>query len=144
VIRLSRHVEATPEEVWAVLSDGWLYPLWVVGASRIRDVDADWPAVGSRIHHSVGPWPLVINDHTEVLEVRPGTALTLRARGWPLGEAMVKVSLEPSGSGTQVTLEEDVISGPGRLTPRPVRAPLLRWRNTESLERFAPLVERRA
>lgn len=121
MIRASRHVEATPDEV-RVLFDGWLYPLWVVGASRVRDVEADWPTVDSRIHHSVGPWPLVINDHTEVLEVRPGTALTLRARGWPLGEAMVRVSLEPSGSDTQVTLEEDAISGPGRLTPRPVRA----------------------
>ena len=47
-------INASIDDVWSVLSDGWLYPLWVVGASRMRDVDPDWPAVGSRIHHSVG------------------------------------------------------------------------------------------
>lgn len=50
-------INASTDDVWSVLSDGWLYPLWVVGASRMRDVDEDWPAVGSRIHHSVGVWP---------------------------------------------------------------------------------------
>ena len=63
----SRPISATPEQVWEVLADGWLYPLFVVGASRMRDVDDDWPAVGSRLHHSVGTWPLLIDDTTEVL-----------------------------------------------------------------------------
>ncbi len=40
----SRVVEATPEQVWSILADGWLYPLWVVGASRMRQVDDHWPA----------------------------------------------------------------------------------------------------
>ena len=53
-----------------MLSDGWLYALWVVGAARMRDVDEGWPAVGTRLHHSVGTWPLLIDDTTEVLEVR--------------------------------------------------------------------------
>ena len=35
----TRAVDATPDQVWQVLADGWLYPLWVVGASRMRDVD---------------------------------------------------------------------------------------------------------
>ena len=42
----SRTIKATPERVWSVLADGWLYPLFVVGASRMRDVDEGWPAVG--------------------------------------------------------------------------------------------------
>ena len=50
----SRVVQAPPEKVWEVLSDGWLYPLWVVGASRMRAVDEHWPALGARLHHSVG------------------------------------------------------------------------------------------
>ena len=32
----TRTVNAPPEKVWKVLSDGWLYPVWVVGASRMR------------------------------------------------------------------------------------------------------------
>ena len=34
------------DQVWAVLTNGWMYSGWVVGASRIRDVDAEFP--GSR------------------------------------------------------------------------------------------------
>ena len=34
-----RRIGTTPERVWDVLADGWLYPLWVVGASRMREVD---------------------------------------------------------------------------------------------------------
>lgn len=36
---VSRTVHASPEKVFAVLGDGWLYGLWVVAASRIRDVE---------------------------------------------------------------------------------------------------------
>ena len=33
---VSRVVQATPEQVWDVLADGWVYPVWVVGATRMR------------------------------------------------------------------------------------------------------------
>ncbi|MDI3193607.1 hypothetical protein QK290_04985 [Pseudarthrobacter sp. AL07] len=35
-------------------------------------VDAQWPGTGSRLHHSVGHWPLVINDSTSVAAVGAG------------------------------------------------------------------------
>ena len=76
----SRSIAATPEQVWSVLADGWLYPLFVVGASRMREVDDPWPAVGSRLHHSVGTWPLLVDDTTEVLEVEEPRRVLLRAR----------------------------------------------------------------
>jgi uncharacterized protein YndB with AHSA1/START domain len=139
-----RTVDAAPQAVWDVLSDGWLYPLWVVGATRMRAVEEDWPAVGSRIHHSVGVWPLVIDDNTEVLEVEPQRRLLLRAKGWPLGEANVLIELEPVGAGTRVRISEDAAEGPGRLVPSPLRAPALKWRNTEALRRLSFLAERRA
>src|SRR5690606_23262165 len=47
-------VPAPPERVEAVLADGWTYSDWVVGTAHIRDVDSDWPAPGSRIHHKAG------------------------------------------------------------------------------------------
>ena len=56
---VEREIAASADDVWAVLEDGWLYPTWVVGASRMRDVDDNWPEVGSRLHHSVGNWPLL-------------------------------------------------------------------------------------
>ncbi len=66
-----------------MLADGWLYPSWVVGASRVRGVDATWPQPGSRSHHSVGVWPDLIDDHTEEEELVDQRLLLLKARAWP-------------------------------------------------------------
>jgi uncharacterized protein YndB with AHSA1/START domain len=139
----SRLVHATPEQVWDVLADGWLYPGWVVGASRMREVEEAWPGVGSKLHHSVGLWPLLIDDSTEVLECVPGVSLTLRARAWPVGEAQVKVRLEPVGAETEVRIDEKAVSGPGAYVPPPVEGLTLKWRNTETLRRLAFIAERR-
>ena len=136
-------MNATPDQVWNVLADGWLYPLFVVGASRMREVDHRWPGVGSQLHHSVGAWPLLLDDTTEVLECVPTTYLKLRARGWPAGEAEVELRLEASGAATEVSITEDVTSGPGRLLPKPLRDPQIAWRNVETLRRLAYLAERR-
>lgn len=141
--RNERTIDATTDQVWDVLADGWLYPLWVVGASRMRDVDAGWPAVGTRLHHSVGAWPALLDDTTEVLEVTPGHRLKVRARAWPSGAAHVDLHLEAVGTSTRVVIEEDAVSGPGRLVPSPARQPLLAWRNVETLRRLALLAERR-
>lgn len=140
----TRVIKTTPDRVWAVLADGWLYPLWVVGASRMREVEDSWPAVGTRIHHSVGVWPLLIDDYTEVLTSEKDQLLELRARAWPTGEALVRIRLTPTGDETEVTIEEDVSTGPATLVPEPVRNPPLHWRNVETLRRLAFLAERRA
>ena len=139
-----RVIDASKDDAWSVLADGWLYPLWVVGAARMRDVDEFWPAKGSRLHHSVGLWPLLINDNTEVLDVVPGESISLRARAWPLGEAQVDVKLKAVGAKTEVLMEEFPTAGPGRLVPPPVQGLSLKWRNHEALRRFASIVEKRA
>ena len=139
----SRDMTCAPEAVFAVLSDGWLLGLWVVGASRIRDVDPTWPAPGSKVHHSVGTWPAVLNDSTSVQSVDPGRYLRLRARAWPAGEADVQISIADHGSGCRVTITEDAVKGPGRFVPQPLRAALLHLRNRESLRRLAYLAQSR-
>ena len=68
MISVERVIKTTPQRVWDVLADGWLYPLWVVGASRMREVDDSWPAVGAQLHHSVGVWPALLDDNTEVTD----------------------------------------------------------------------------
>ncbi|WP_017932924.1 SRPBCC family protein [Nocardioides sp. Iso805N] len=141
MITVRRRVAAPPDQVWAVLADGWLYPLWVVGASSIRDVDAGWPAPGTEIHHSVGAWPALVHDSTNVVEAEPGRSLLLRARLWPAGAADVRLTLTPDGDGTLVVLEEQVASGPMSLIPKPVYGPLLKARNVESARRLANLAE---
>ena len=140
-----RRVEATPEQVFAVLADGWLYPVWVVGASRMRAVDDLWPAERSRLHHSFGIWPLLINDKTTVVEWQPSRRAVLEAEGWPLGTARVVLTAEPDGpSGCALTLVEDASRGPAQLIPKPVRQALVLRRNTETLRRLAYLAEGRS
>ena len=141
---VSREIKASPDEVWEVLADGWLYPLWVVGATRMRSVDESWPDDGARLHHSVGVWPAVLDDETEVLRAEPPTSLRLRASAWPLGKAEVLITLAAAGAATEVSIEEQASTGPGALTPRVVHDPLVSWRNTESLRRLAFLAEGRA
>ena len=96
-ISVSREVAAAPSDVWDVLSDGWLYPFWVVGAARMREVDDSWPEKCSRLHHSVGNWPMLLNDKSEVLEAKPLRYLRLRAHGWPAGAAEVLIEIEERG-----------------------------------------------
>lgn len=142
-ITISRDVEAPAEDVWAVLADGWLYPCWVVGAARMRDVDDGWPQVGSELHHSVGNWPVLIDDSTEVLESVPGRMLRLKARAWPTGAAEVVVEIESRGNGSRVHIREDAIEGPGTLMPKPLRQIAIGPRNREALRRLAFLAEGR-
>ncbi|WP_410626593.1 SRPBCC family protein [Amycolatopsis sp. cmx-8-4] len=144
---VSRVVDAPPQTVFAVLADGWSYGGWVVGSSHIRAVDADWPAVGSRIHHSVGSWPLQLQDETTVVAVETGRSLSLEAKAWPTGAAAVGLTLVPHDGGTRtlVRMTEHVVRGPAKVLPEAVQGLLLRPRNTESLARLADLaVGRRA
>jgi hypothetical protein len=135
----------SPEDVFAVLSNGWLYPTWVVGASRMRDVEKSWPAVSARIHHSVGVWPLLINDTTSILEWDPPRHALLKARSWPAGSAHVALDVRPEARGCTVTITEDAIEGPmRRLLPEPVRAAALLPRNKETLQRLAFIAEGQA
>lgn len=141
---VTRMVNAPPGDVWSVLSDGWQYATWVVGASRIREVDRDWPAEGSRIHHSFGLWPLLIDDTTEVLGSVHERELRLKARGWPAGEAEVQLTLTPERADqTAVSILEDATAGPGKAVPAPVRQLVIGPRNVETLRRLALLAQGR-
>ena len=140
---VTKHVNATPEAIYEVLSDGWEYSQWVVGTSHVRAVDATWPAPGSKLHHAVGAWPFVIRDHTEMKEVATNRRMLMTARGWPVGEAEVEIVLEPEGSGTKFTIREDATSGAGWLLRNPLGDALIYRRNVETVARLAALAERR-
>jgi hypothetical protein len=129
--------------VFAVLADGWLYSNWVVGTSHMRAVEADWPAVGSRLHHAAGVWPAVARDESVVEEVEQDRRLVLNAKGRPFGEARVVIELQASGDTTLVTMTETPIAGPGKWIHNAATEALLVRRNVEALARLAALAERR-
>ena len=141
--RITREMSVPPAEVWRVLADGWSYATWVVGTVKIRDVDDGFPAVGSKLHHAVGAWPLMLEDETEVLECDPGRRLLLQARGWPMGEATVELILHDEGSSTRVEMYEEPTSGPGAWLNNKVIDLIGERRLVEALDRLRKLVEGR-
>jgi uncharacterized protein YndB with AHSA1/START domain len=143
MIEVRTTVPAPVDRVFAVLADGWSYAGWVVGAAHIREVDPGWPAVGTRIHHSVGAWPIAVRDVTTVRAVEPGRLLDMEARLWPIGAARVRLELTEVPGGTEVAMFEEAIKGPTALLPAAAQALFLLPRNRESLRRLADLAVRK-
>ncbi|WP_341946899.1 SRPBCC family protein [Microbacterium sp. LWH11-1.2] len=137
----TRAMDCTPDDVFRVLGNGWLYPTWVVGASRMRDVDEAWPGPGAELHHSFGVWPALLDDTTQMKEWDPPHRAVLRARGWPVGEASVTIRVRRLSSGCLVRIDEEPVKGPATIVPRFLTTPMLRWRNAETLHRLAYLAE---
>jgi hypothetical protein len=140
---VSGHVAAPVESVWAELADGWGYSAWVVGTIKIRAVDPAWPREGSKLHHAVGAWPLMLQDETEVTVCEDHQRLVLQARGWPFGEATVDVRVFADGDGARVEMREEPVTGPGAWLHNPVLDKVGHWRLVEMLARFTQVVEGR-
>ncbi|GAA3335019.1 SRPBCC family protein [Amorphoplanes nipponensis] len=140
---VKRTVQASPEQIFAVLADGWTYSDWVVGTVHIRDVDEHWPQVGAQLHHKAGPWPLSLHDSSTVLAVVPNRSLKLRAGLWPLGSAVVEIILDPlTAGGTRITMKEDFEAGPLLFVRNKLNDLVLHRRNIESLRRLTDIVLR--
>ena len=137
----SRLVAAPQESVWAELADGWTYSSWVPGTVKIRSVDPGWPSVGAKIHHAVGLWPLTLKDETESTRCEPTSRLTLQARGWPAGEAVIDIALAAVPGGTEVTVHETPTHGPGAWVNNPLAEAVLVYRIREMLDRLGRIAE---
>lgn len=134
-----RFMPVPPEAVWAVLARAESYAYWVVGSKVIRDADAAFPAVGTKLHHTIGVGPLTLDDHTEVLEAEPPRRLKLRAKGRPLGTASVELVLAPRDGGTDVCIVEDPDQLSTPLKYNPLIQLATRMRNTKTLARLEEL-----
>jgi uncharacterized protein YndB with AHSA1/START domain len=132
------------EAVWEALADPGAYGYWVVGSKVIRDADPDWPAPGSRFHHTIGVGPLKISDHTLSLDAQPPRMLCLRAHGRPLGTARVTLELTARDGGTLVRMTEDPDGVYAVLSFNPLVHALTKARNAESLMRLEELALLRA
>lgn len=134
------HIDAPPEDVWAVFEDPYAYPEWVVGADRTLSADASWPAPGSefRVRLAFGAV-----DKTRVRELSAPRRIVLDA-GTLLGPARVTLDLEADGTGSRVTIVEDPA---GKATPAkwfPPTHAAIRLRNAESMRRLRRLAESRS
>ena len=136
-------VDATPDAVFEVLDDAEAYPRWVVGARRVRRVDPEWPVEGSEFHHAVGVPGAELHDSTEVVDRAAPHRIVLEVRFRPTGTARVEIDVEPTDSGSVITIEETPDSGPVSWLPRLTTDPVLHLRNAWSLQRLRHEIERR-
>ncbi len=116
----TKRTVATPAQVWSLLSDGYRYADWVHGTKEIRDVDSGWPEVGTALHYTAGVGPLIYKGETTVVTSDPQRRLELEIGAWPAGTVRVNIELEPSGTGSQVTLDEHPQRGPAKLLHNPL------------------------
>ena len=139
---VTRDIAATRQRVWEVLANGWTYSGWVVGNSRIRAVSSNWPEPGTRILHSIGTWPAVINDETVVQSCRPGEELVLLAKVTPAATARITLRLSDlPGGQCRIEMSEVATSRPLRWVPDGVQLLGVAPRNRECTWRLAMIAE---
>jgi uncharacterized protein YndB with AHSA1/START domain len=136
-----RFMPVPAEAVWDVLADPGSYGYWVVGSKVIRDEEPEWPAPGSKFHHTVGAGPFKVSDHTEVVAAERPTYFQLRAKGRPAGTAMVTMRMtpRPDAGGTFVQMTENPDGVFAFLSLNPATHVFTIARNAESLMRLEEL-----
>lgn len=132
-----------PEAVWEALADPGGYGYWVPGSKVIRDADPQWPAPGSRFHHTIGVGPITVSDHTVSLVAQPPGLLRMRAKGRPLGTATITLEMTPRAGGTVVRISERPDGPFALMNLNPVLHVITKGRNAESLMRLEELALRR-
>jgi len=125
------------------MADGWTYSQWVVGNSRMRAVDPEWPKAGSTIRHSIGVWPLLLDDLTVVQDCQPLERLVLLAKGRPLGKARITLRLfDTDDGGCRIEMDEVPVGAPLGWVPDRLASAAAFPRNRECTWRLAALAER--
>ncbi|MFJ4923128.1 SRPBCC family protein [Streptomyces sp. NPDC088725] len=134
-------IKRPPAVVWAVLEDGNRYADWVVGTSRTRPRDGQWPRLGSKIEYAVtlGPW--TVGGYTVVRRCEPPRSLELEAYSGPLGTARIAIDVRPWGDNTLVIVDEHPLRGPGGLLHNAAVDALLQVRHRSMLARLARVAE---
>jgi hypothetical protein len=144
-LTVRRTTTASRARVWEVIADGWTYSQWVVGNSRMRAVDPQWPAKGSKIHHSIGVWPLLLDDETTVEDCQPQEQLVLLAKGRPFGKARITLRLSDiDGGGCQIEMAEVPVGAPMGWVPDRLALAAAHPRNRECTLRLVAIAERRS
>jgi uncharacterized protein YndB with AHSA1/START domain len=137
-VSVQRQVDAPPETVFAILADPWSYARWVSGTQQVRAAEPDWPQPGTRLWHWFGRKPAGGPGVTAVLACEPPHRLVLRADVRPLALVQATLSVQRTGTGSLVRIDEDMIGGWARWLG-PASALVQRRRNAASLRNLAEL-----
>ncbi|WP_432087644.1 SRPBCC family protein [Streptomyces sp. bgisy095] len=81
--RWNRLIEAPPEDVWSVLSDGRLYARFVVGTHDTWEEGGKWPAPGAELGYALKIGPKSYRGRTTSRICEPGRRLEMEAKTDP-------------------------------------------------------------
>ena len=95
----------------------------------------------SRILHSIGTWPAVIDDETVFESCITGEELVLLAKIRPVAEARITMQLSDIPGGCRVAMTEIAVSAPLRSVPDSVQLTGVAPRNRECTWRLAMIAE---
>src|ERR1700759_1359568 len=110
---VTRDTSASRSPAWAPIAAGGAPSQGGVGNSRMRAVDPNWPEVGSTIRHSIGVWPLLLDDATLVEDCQPLQQLVLLPKGRPFGKARITRQLSNiDNGGCRITMAEVPVGAP--------------------------------
>jgi carbon monoxide dehydrogenase subunit G len=96
----SRHIEASPDEVWEVLSDVARWPEWTPTVDSVQRLDDGPFTVGSRAKVRQPRLPQAVWHVTEIVD---GRSFTWQAKG-PGMATIGRHELTPDGDGSLVRL----------------------------------------
>jgi hypothetical protein len=110
----------------------------------MRAVDPNWPHTGSTISHSIGVWPLLLDDVTVVEDCQPLERLVLLAKGRPFGKARITLRLfDTDDGGCRIEMAEVPVGAPMGWVPKRLALAAAFPRNRECTWRLAAIAERR-
>jgi hypothetical protein len=130
-------VNAPPEELWRFLRDFESLCACIPGVERVRVVDERTCEL--TVKEKLGVVPLTVDLTARIESEEPPRRLHATAKAQHLTMA-IEVSLQPSGSGTELVSVFDV-KGEGQL--KPVVDRLFEKRATERAAQFAESLEKR-
>ena len=102
--RISTHVAAPPEHVFALWTNVQRMGEWVGGVTSVTDVSGPIAQVGTTYVVHFGP----VKSPTEVLEADPPRRFATRFGSWVL-RGMSSATFVPEGDGTLVTQEFETV-----------------------------------
>jgi len=105
-VSIDMEIEATPAEVWTVVSDPRNLPRWDRHILAVRGVPDDGLTEGARYTTELKMMGVRGTVEAEVLEMDPPKRSRIRLRG--LLDATVNTSVSPLSGGRRALLEHDV------------------------------------
>ena len=105
-LEMAREIKASPEQVWALLSDVKRYPEWVVFTERMVETPEGALGVGSSYREYGGIPPFKSETAWQVTEF-DAPRRQVHAGGDKQMQITVSFEMTPSGGGTQVRQQMD-------------------------------------